>query len=233
MSGNNQIDREQLARMGVIIRLNGKPYLTHDGLLRVAHDNGLASIETELVSWDPEARAAVVKATAVGTRGTFSDYGDACPDNVNRAIASACLRMSSTRAVSRCLRLYTGIGLTCTSELPGNRPDASIPQEPEPARPVKQHQAPAEDEPLTPLMMLRSTVKDLIKARKVSELDMLARYFRQVNDTNEPYWENWKELEADEDGPEWALGRVRRLIAQEGLQPPEILQAAIDAHGGR
>ena len=40
------------------------------------------------------------------------------------------------------------------------------------------------------------------------------------------------ELEDDPDGPEWALGKIRRLTTQEGLKPKEILQAAIDAHGG-
>lgn len=230
---SNQIDRKHLANIGVITMLQGRPYLNHDGLLMVAHDNGLASIETELISWDPEARAAVVKATATGTRGTFSDYGDANPDNVNRAIASACLRMSSTRAVSRCLRLYLGIGLTCTSELPGNRGEPREAQAaPAVRQPAPQPPETLEDENITPLAMLRTLVKGPIGARKVSELDMLARYFRRVPDTNEPMWDSWEELEADPDGPEWALGKVRRLTTQEGLKPNEILQAAIDAHGG-
>jgi hypothetical protein len=230
---SNQIDRKHLANIGVITMLQGRPYLNHDGLLMVAHDNGLASIETELISWDPEARAAVVKATATGTRGTFSDYGDANPDNVNRAIASACLRMASTRSVSRCLRLYLGIGLTCTSELPGNRGEARAPQSPPVAgESFAQSSETPEEQNITPLAMLRTLVKGPMEARLMSELDMLARYFRRVPDTGEPMWDSWQELEDDPDGPEWALGKIRRLTTQEGLKPKEILQAAIDAHGG-
>jgi hypothetical protein len=230
MSEKNQIDRKHLANIGVITKLQGRDYLNHDGLLMICHANGIESIETELISWDPEARAAVVKATAKGTRGTFSDYGDACPANVNRAIASACLRMASTRAVSRCARLYLGIGLTCVSELPGRAPapDAQIPQSVQ----TKESPPPTEEQQPTPLLMLREFVKGPMGARKVASLDMLARFFRRVPDTMEPHWEDWKALEADPDGPEWALTKVRRLTTQDGLKPAEILQAALDAHGG-
>ncbi len=216
------IDRDQLRRIGVIIKLQGREYLTHDGLVRLAHEHGIESIETRIESWDPEARAAVVTATAHGARGTYSGIGDANPSNVGRAIASACLRMAETRAVSRALRLYTGLGMTCTSELPGNAPQpAEAPQRAEVPPP----------EP-TPLDMLRQTVKGPMGAKSLSALDMLARYLRQVPDTNEPHWDTWRELEEDPDGPEWALARIGRLTTQEGIRPVEILQAALDAHGG-
>jgi len=226
MTQRTTIDREHLRRIGVIIKLPGRSgdYLTHDGLVRLAHEHGIESIETDLISWDPEARAAVVKATAKGSRGTYSDYGDACPDNVGRTIAGACVRMATTRAVSRSLRLYTGLGLTCSSELPGNAP------QPAPEAP----QRAADPEPqLTPLSMLRLAVKRDLGARTMAELDMLARYLRRVNDTNEPHWPGWAELEHDPDGPEWAMMRIQRMITQDGLHPPEILQAAIDEHTPR
>ncbi len=216
------IDRANLRKIGVIIKLQGREYLTHDGLVRLAHDHGIESIETRIESWEPGERAAVVTATAHGSRGTYTGIGDASPSNVGRAIASACLRMAETRAVSRALRLYTGLGMTCTSELPGNAPQA----EEAPQRPA----APPPDP--TPIDMLRSSVKGPIGARKRSELDMLARYVRQVPDTNEPHWQTWAELEADPEGPEWALARIGRMTAQEGIRPSEILQSAIDAHGG-
>lgn len=116
-----------------IISLQGREYVTFRGLLYVAHQAGLESIDVELVSWDPEERAAVVKATVKGERGSFADYGDANPSNVNRMIASACLRMASTRAQGRALRSYLGVGITSVEELPGGPVASPEPAEEAPA----------------------------------------------------------------------------------------------------
>jgi len=121
------IDLQYLRKIGAIVRLQGKEYLSHPGLLRVAHDHGLNGIECDLVSWNATERAAVMRATATGERGTYTAYGDANPANVGRMIAGATLRMAETRAVNRALRLYTGLGMTTTEELPGD-------QRPEPKR---------------------------------------------------------------------------------------------------
>lgn len=132
---SNKIDLPYLREMGAIIKLQGKEYTTHQGLLFVAHQQGITSIITELVSWDPDRRQAVFKSTATGERGTFTDYGDADPTNVGKMIANACIRMASTRSVSRCLRLYLGIGMTAYDELPGKEqetPAAIPPLAPEP-----------------------------------------------------------------------------------------------------
>lgn len=117
------IDINYLRQIDAITRLQGRDYLNHAGLLRVAHENGISRIETTLVSWDHETSAAVVRAVAEGSRGTFSGYGDASPANVGKNIRGATLRMAETRAVNRALRLYTGLGMTTTEELPGNRGD--------------------------------------------------------------------------------------------------------------
>ena len=131
---SNKIDLPYLRDMGAIIKLQGKEYTTHQGLLFVAHQQGITSITTELVSWDPDRRQAVFKSTATGERGTFTDYGDADPSNVGKMIANACIRMASTRSVSRCLRLYLGIGMTAYDELPGKEQEtpAIPPLAPEP-----------------------------------------------------------------------------------------------------
>jgi hypothetical protein len=114
---------EQLLRKSrAIISLQGREYVTFRGLLYVAHESGLESIDVELVSWDAETRSAICRATVKGARGTFSDIGDASPANVNKMIANACLRMSSTRSQSRALRSYLGIGITSVEELPGDAP---------------------------------------------------------------------------------------------------------------
>lgn len=130
------IDLDKLRKRGGIIRLQGKDYVTHSGLLWLAHESGIEAIDTELVTWEPSRSAAVVRAVATGSRGRFTGYGDADPGNVGRTIASACLRMAETRAVNRALRLYTGLGMTSAEELPGPA-----------ARPMRATQADAEAPP--------------------------------------------------------------------------------------
>jgi hypothetical protein len=110
-----------LRQNNFLTNLQGKEYVTHAGLLWLAHQNGIESLEVSIVSWIPEERAAVASATAKGARGTYTDIGDADPSNVSRNIATACLRMASTRASSRCLRLYLGVGMTALEELPSSR----------------------------------------------------------------------------------------------------------------
>ena len=126
------IDLKLMKKRGYIIKLQGREYTTHAGLLATAHEHGLVSLWVEMVSWDADKRAAVMKATAKGERGAFQDYGDADPTNVGKNIATACIRMASTRASSRALRLYLGVGMTTFEELPGNaKPDpVAAPTEP-------------------------------------------------------------------------------------------------------
>ena len=120
---------EQLLRdSGGIIRLQGREYVTFRGLLFVAHEAGLESIDVKLVSWDPESRNAILMATVTGQRGTFTDIGDASPTNVNRMIANATIRMASTRAQARALRSFLGVGFTSLEELPGDRKPEPKPQ---------------------------------------------------------------------------------------------------------
>ena len=51
------------------------------------------------------------------TGGTFTDYGDADVTNVGRLVQTAMLRMASTRAIVRALRLYLGVGLCGLEEI--------------------------------------------------------------------------------------------------------------------
>lgn len=233
------IDRDELRRLGVIIRLSGKEYCTHDGLLRIAVDHGLKSIDTEIVSYDPETREAVVRAVVEGDRGRYVAHGDASPANVGRAIANATLRMSETRSVSRALRFYTGLGMTSSCELPGNAPteiDAGG-AEPQSSPATGEGRAPArktdEEAPPSQLDKLRAIMRGQIGVRTKADGDILARWLRQVDDTNEPYWPTFAELASDPEGPEWAMNAIGHHVVKMGGDPSELLQAAIDAHGGR
>jgi len=125
MSTKNTIDLKYLRNIKAVVWLQGREYLTHNGLLRVAHEHGLKSIQNELIHWDPKAKAAVIRTIVEGERGVYTGYGDANPNNVAKHLREATLRMAETRAVNRALRLYTGLGMTTTEELPGDHDSAT------------------------------------------------------------------------------------------------------------
>lgn len=105
-----------------MIQLQGKDFITHRGLLAIAHEKGLHSIETELIT-EPTADIIVFKATAtIGTgvhEKKFTGYGDASKTNVNATIAPHMIRMAETRAINRSLRLATNVGMCSAEELGG------------------------------------------------------------------------------------------------------------------
>ena len=109
-----------------IVDLHGKQYITHEGLLHIAHEAGLKSIITEVISYKGVGKEAVVRATVEGERGTYTGLGDASPENVGRNIATATLRMSETRSANRALRAYLGIGMTTYEEMPPDEPAARV-----------------------------------------------------------------------------------------------------------
>ena len=122
---NKPIDVNLLRSKNAIINLKGREYCTYKGLLWVAHEHGLEELTVELISYDPESNMAICRATAKGSRCICSDIGDASPKNVGRAMVEAVIRMASTRAKARALRDYTGIGITCFEELPGEMTGSS------------------------------------------------------------------------------------------------------------
>jgi len=106
---------------GEISYINGKWYVTHAGLLRVALRHRCCGIRTVLQEpqSDPIAGRWVFKATVYKSprsRG-FVGYGDADPSNVSSLVRGAELRIAETRAVNRALRKAYGIGLCSVEEL--------------------------------------------------------------------------------------------------------------------
>lgn len=102
-----------------IINLQGKSYVTYEGLLDIAHQKNLKSIVVELVQI-PTAEnnmTAICKATATTKDGIFTDFGDASPQSVNSSIIPHIIRMASTRAKARALRDLTNVGMTAIEEL--------------------------------------------------------------------------------------------------------------------
>ena len=121
-----------------IVNLQGKDFVTYNGLVDLAHQLELKSITTEIIQFptDENNNQCIVKAVATTfNEMTFEGYGDADPTNVNRMIAKHLIRMAETRAKARALRDLTNVGMTAFEELGEQEDDTpqkgpSTPQKP-------------------------------------------------------------------------------------------------------
>jgi len=107
--------------LGELVCLDGKWYVTHAGLLRIAQRSRCSGIRTALEKQvcDPTAGRWVFKATVYkgsNSKG-FVGYGDADPSNVSSLVRGAEMRVAETRAVNRALRKAYGIGLCSVEEI--------------------------------------------------------------------------------------------------------------------
>ena len=123
----------------LVIKQQGKDYVTYPGLLDAAHQAGLLSIETEIVQIPTSengmvaiCRVMVRLAADGGQVRTFTGIGDAEPGNVNRMMVPHLLRMSETRAKARALRDSVNVS---EALLDDDIPD-DAPPPPPPARPA-------------------------------------------------------------------------------------------------
>ena len=107
--------------LGDLTLLEGRWYVTHSGLMRLARRNRCAGIQVRpireycditLGRW---VFRAIVYKTAV-SKG-FVGYGDADPANVSSLVRGAEMRVAETRAVNRALRKAYGVGLCSVEEL--------------------------------------------------------------------------------------------------------------------
>src|SRR5712692_9374761 len=132
--GSWEISAEQVAVLKVLTEelqlsvavgdlrlLDGKWYVTHAGLLRVARRNHCSGIRVQPLReyCDSAAGRWVFRATVYKSprsRG-FVGYGDADPSNVSPLVRGAELRVAETRAVNRALRKAYGIGLCSVEEI--------------------------------------------------------------------------------------------------------------------
>ena len=119
---------------GEVLFIDGKWYVTHAGLLRIALRQRCCGIRTLLQERqsDPIACRWVFKATVytrLGSKG-FVGYGDADPSNVSSLVHGAEMRVAETRAVNRALRKAYGIGLCSVEEL-GWAPRSNAPKQPD------------------------------------------------------------------------------------------------------
>jgi len=123
---------------GDLLLLDGRWYVTHTGLLRLAARNKCSGIRVQPVRefCDPHIGRWVFEATVYKSpscRG-FVGYGDADPSNVSPLVRGAEMRVAETRAVNRALRKAYGIGICSVEEIGPlavrSQPEANVPKLP-------------------------------------------------------------------------------------------------------
>jgi hypothetical protein len=106
---------------GDIVKLDGRWYVTHPGLLRLAFRRHCSGIQVELIRNFSESRNGqwAFKATVFrpGIAEGFVGFGDANPSNVSPMVRGAEMRVAETRAVNRALRKAYGIGICSVEEI--------------------------------------------------------------------------------------------------------------------
>jgi hypothetical protein len=107
--------------MGDVVLLDGRWYVTHTGLIRLARQNRCAGIHVRpvLEFSDASCRRWAFEATVFKSRACrgFVGYGDADPSNVSSLVRGAEMRVAETRAVNRALRKAYGIGICSVEEI--------------------------------------------------------------------------------------------------------------------
>jgi hypothetical protein len=99
-----------------LVQIQGKPFITFQGLLHLAHQQGLLSLTARFIS--VTADLALAEATAMFHDGrTFTEAADATPTNVNSRITPHFARMALTRAKARALRDAVNLAYVCAEEL--------------------------------------------------------------------------------------------------------------------
>jgi hypothetical protein len=106
---------------GDLLLLDGRWYVTHSGLLRIAFRKHCHGMRVHPVKefCDRAASSFTFRAivyTSPSCKG-FIGYGDADPSNVSPLVHGAEMRVAETRAVNRALRKAYGIGICSVEEI--------------------------------------------------------------------------------------------------------------------
>lgn len=107
--------------LGELAYLDGRWYITHTGLIRLARRKSCAGIHVTPATQfcEPNGSRWAFKATVYKSRNCrgFVGYGDADPSNVSQLVRGAEMRVAETQAVNRALRKAYGIGICSVEEL--------------------------------------------------------------------------------------------------------------------
>jgi hypothetical protein len=126
---------------GDLLYLAGTWYVTHAGLLRIAHRKRCWGIQVRPAHQfcDPASSRWAFRATVYKSKTCkgFVGYGDADPLNVSPVVHGAEMRVAETRAVNRALRKAYGIGICSVEEIgsfaepaPASRESKKLPPQP-------------------------------------------------------------------------------------------------------
>jgi hypothetical protein len=106
---------------GDVLLLDGRWYVTHSGLLRVAMRKHCWGMRVQPVKdfCDTNSSRYAFRATVYKSPACkgFVGYGDADPSNVSPLVHGAEMRVAETRAVNRALRKAYGIGICSVEEI--------------------------------------------------------------------------------------------------------------------
>ena len=157
---------------GELLYLDGKWYITHSGLLRIARRNRCSGIHVRSILGlsDPAASRWAFKATVYKSKTCrgFVGYGDADPSNVSPQVHGAEMRVAETRAVNRALRKAYGIGICSVEEIgsfagqPTSRPESK--KLPQPANGNGNHGGPKVRDRLCQIIRQHQLDPNLVKA---------------------------------------------------------------------
>src|ERR1043166_3207453 len=136
---------------------NGEPFaqketVAYAELLKLAHEEGLKSITTELLLQPSEenGRHCIVKATVETERGRYEGLGDADPGNVESFLLPHLIRVAETRAKARALRDAVNVGVVSPEGLDGVGPNPTPRPRPGGAPPPRPGGDPPADRPPRP-----------------------------------------------------------------------------------
>ena len=156
---------------GEILLIEGRWYITHAGLLRIARRCSGIQVEPVREFCDPAVSKYTFKATIYKSRGCkgFVGYGDADPSNVSPLVRGAEMRVAETRAVNRALRKAYGIGICSVEEIgsvaeppQASRESKKLP--PQPANGNGNHGGPKVRDRLCQLIRQHQLDPNLVKA---------------------------------------------------------------------
>ncbi len=107
-----------------IKKIQGKDFVLFEGLLEMAHAEGLKRVETQLLQapHKDNGMLAIVRAVIETDRGIFSALGDASPESAERPIQPHLVRLADTRAIARAIRIAVNVGITAVEEINESEP---------------------------------------------------------------------------------------------------------------
>ena len=111
-------DLLMLEEYGHVYTVKGQTTVNLQGFLALAHKYKIESAHTEIIEHDRENKFCLVKCIVKGSRGTYTGYGDCSPETTKKYMEGAYIRIAETRSIVRALKLFCGIGLTGSDELP-------------------------------------------------------------------------------------------------------------------